>query len=264
MAAPMPRDPPVTMTVSVHSSSLDPGRLARWRETMWNERSVSMRNAIPIWQGPVIGDRRIGIEAASRGQARRGPRGRSAPTRSAAWRRCSKPRSGCSRQSGVDAPYRDYRGRGGRRHGHDLPPLPAALGPDRRGLPAGAAGLRRRRNGLLRRPAAPGEALDRWMQRLGRLRRGQAGFGGRPALRRSGLRGFAGPPRADAPASPPGLARRSSRPPASIRAGVDAWDLLRAASGLCTPAPDVTPDHPQRMVALLVDGLRYRVTISRG
>jgi AcrR family transcriptional regulator len=43
-----------------------------------------------------------------------------------------------------------------------------------------------------------------------------------------------------------------------IKAGVAPGDLLSAAVSLCRPAYDVAPDHTQRMIALLIDGLRYR------
>jgi AcrR family transcriptional regulator len=41
-----------------------------------------------------------------------------------------------------------------------------------------------------------------------------------------------------------------------IRAGVSARDLLRAVALLCTPVSDEGPAYSQRMVALLIDGLR--------
>jgi hypothetical protein len=40
-------------------------------------------------------------------------------------------------------------------------------------------------------------------------------------------------------------------------AGVEPDDLLRAVASLCTAAHDGDPAHARRMVALLVDGLRY-------
>ncbi len=42
-----------------------------------------------------------------------------------------------------------------------------------------------------------------------------------------------------------------------VRTDVDADDLLRAVASLCMAAHDHGPDHARRMVALLVDGLRY-------
>lgn len=42
-----------------------------------------------------------------------------------------------------------------------------------------------------------------------------------------------------------------------IRADVSAKDLLTAISLLCHPAPDTGPDYSQRMVGLLIDGLRH-------
>ena len=41
-----------------------------------------------------------------------------------------------------------------------------------------------------------------------------------------------------------------------IRADVSAEDLLTAVALLCHPAPDTGPDYSQRMVGLLIDGLR--------
>jgi AcrR family transcriptional regulator len=42
-----------------------------------------------------------------------------------------------------------------------------------------------------------------------------------------------------------------------IRDGVSPKDLLHAVANLCVPVPDEGPAYSQRMVALLVDGLRY-------
>ena len=44
----------------------------------------------------------------------------------------------------------------------------------------------------------------------------------------------------------------------AVRRDIDADDLLDAAASLCMSTHDSRPDHVQRMVALLVDGLRYR------
>jgi hypothetical protein len=45
-----------------------------------------------------------------------------------------------------------------------------------------------------------------------------------------------------------------------VRADVDADDILSAVASLCTLADNNRPGHVQRMVALLVDGLRYGAT----
>jgi AcrR family transcriptional regulator len=42
-----------------------------------------------------------------------------------------------------------------------------------------------------------------------------------------------------------------------VRADVDADDLLSAVASLCMSAHNAGPGHAERMVALLVDGLRY-------
>lgn len=42
-----------------------------------------------------------------------------------------------------------------------------------------------------------------------------------------------------------------------IRAGVPAYDLLRAVANLCVPSHTDTSEHTVRMVNLLVDGLRF-------
>lgn len=48
-----------------------------------------------------------------------------------------------------------------------------------------------------------------------------------------------------------------------IRAGTSARDLLYAVANLCMPVPGAGPDYSQRMVALLVDGLRYGAAPGR-
>ena len=42
-----------------------------------------------------------------------------------------------------------------------------------------------------------------------------------------------------------------------MRADVDADDLLSAVANLCRQDHDEDPDRARRMVALLIDGLRY-------
>jgi hypothetical protein len=50
---------------------------------------------------------------------------------------------------------------------------------------------------------------------------------------------------------------------AEIRADIDPKDLLYAVSNLCLPLSDEGAAYSQRMVALLVDGLRYGADASR-
>jgi hypothetical protein len=45
-----------------------------------------------------------------------------------------------------------------------------------------------------------------------------------------------------------------------VRPGVDAEDLLHAVANLCRVSHDKEPAYARRMVALLVDGLRYGAT----
>jgi AcrR family transcriptional regulator len=47
-----------------------------------------------------------------------------------------------------------------------------------------------------------------------------------------------------------------------VRADVDADELLSAVANLCRQAPDGDPDRARRMVALLIDGLRYGARLS--
>jgi hypothetical protein len=48
-----------------------------------------------------------------------------------------------------------------------------------------------------------------------------------------------------------------------IRTGISARDLLHAVANLCMPVPDEGPAYSQRMVALLIDGLRYGTSTSQ-
>jgi len=47
-----------------------------------------------------------------------------------------------------------------------------------------------------------------------------------------------------------------------IRADVSARDLLHAVANLCMPIANEGPAYSQRMVALLIDGLRYGAETS--
>jgi AcrR family transcriptional regulator len=50
----------------------------------------------------------------------------------------------------------------------------------------------------------------------------------------------------------------------AIRSDVDPKELLSAVAGLCLPVPDGGVDYSRRMVALLVDGLRFGAPRDRG
>jgi AcrR family transcriptional regulator len=102
----------------------------------------------------------------------------------------------------------------------------------------------------------PGEALARWMQRYVNfiaakrglataLHSGNPAYETLPAYFQKRLR----------PALKTLLEAAAAA--GEVRAGVEPNDLLRAVASLCAPARDGNPAHPRRMVALLVDGLRY-------
>jgi AcrR family transcriptional regulator len=102
----------------------------------------------------------------------------------------------------------------------------------------------------------PGEALARWMQRYTAfiatkrglataLHSGNPAFNTFPAYFQKRLQ--------------PALQTLLDAAVAvgEVRADVDADDLLNAVANLCRQAPDEDPDRARRMVALLIDGLRY-------
>jgi AcrR family transcriptional regulator len=102
----------------------------------------------------------------------------------------------------------------------------------------------------------PGEALARWMQRYA------AFIGAKRGLAKAL---HSGDPAFD---SLPGYFDQRLRPAlrtllkaaiaaGEVRADADADDLLSAAASLCMSAHNAGPGRAERMVALLVDGLRY-------
>jgi len=102
----------------------------------------------------------------------------------------------------------------------------------------------------------PGEALARWMQRYvdfiaakrglaAALHSGDPAFDALPAYFQKRLR----------PALQTLLEAAAAA--GKVRAGVDPTDLLRAVASLCRPAHEGDPTHARRMVALLMDGLRF-------
>ena len=103
----------------------------------------------------------------------------------------------------------------------------------------------------------PGEALAKWMQRYAAfiatkrglataLHSGDPAYETLPAYFDQRLR--------------PALQKllETAAAAGEVRADVDSDDLLRAVASLCMSAYNDKPGYVQRMVALLVDGLRYR------
>ena len=102
----------------------------------------------------------------------------------------------------------------------------------------------------------PGDALALWLQRYthfiatkrglaAALHSGDPAFDALPIYFQQHLR----------PAL--GSLLESAAAAGEVRADVEPNDLLKAVANLCLPAND-DPGHTQRMVALLIDGLRYR------
>ncbi len=102
----------------------------------------------------------------------------------------------------------------------------------------------------------PGEALARWMQRYAAfvatkrglataLHSGDPAYDALPAYFEKRLR----------PAL--GILLQAAAAAGEARADVEPDELLGAVASLCMRAHDDRPDHARRMVALLVDGLRY-------
>ncbi|MET9534896.1 MULTISPECIES: TetR/AcrR family transcriptional regulator [unclassified Streptomyces] len=102
----------------------------------------------------------------------------------------------------------------------------------------------------------PAEALARWLQRF-------AGFiatkRGLSAALHSGDAAYDSLPsyfrRRFEPAL--GALLNGAAQAGEIRSDADPWDLLRAVGNLTLPAGEDNEGHTQRMIALLVDGLRY-------
>lgn len=102
----------------------------------------------------------------------------------------------------------------------------------------------------------PGEALARWLRRYtsfiatkrglaAALHSGDPAFDALPAYFDQHLR--------------PALASllESAAAAGEVRADVEPNDLLHAVANLCLPADDDRSGHAQRMVGLLIDGMRY-------
>ena len=102
----------------------------------------------------------------------------------------------------------------------------------------------------------PGEALARWMQRYAAFIATKRGLA--TALH-SGNPAFDTLPAYFQRRLEPALRTLlgSAAAAGEVRTDIAAWDLLGAVASLCMHAYDQGPEHARRMVALLVDGLRY-------
>ncbi|WUH88841.1 TetR/AcrR family transcriptional regulator [Streptomyces sp. NBC_00433] len=102
----------------------------------------------------------------------------------------------------------------------------------------------------------PLEALTRWLQRF-------AGFiatkRGLSAALHSGDTAYDSLPGYFQQHFEPALSALldSAAKAGAIRSDADPWDLLRAIGNLAVPAADDDGGHTERMIALLVDGLRF-------
>jgi AcrR family transcriptional regulator len=161
-------------------------------------------------------------------------------------------------QSGVDAPVREIAERAGvglgtvYRHFPHRSNLIVAVFQSRVDACADAASV-------LASKYEPGEALARWMQRFVDFiatKRGLAAalHSGDPAY--SALPGYFN--KRLLPALKTLLDTAVSA--GVVRPGIEAEDLLRAVATLCHGPHGAEPVYARRMVALLVDGLRYGAT----
>lgn len=103
----------------------------------------------------------------------------------------------------------------------------------------------------------PGDALGRWMQRYVDFIVAKRGLA---AALYSGAPAFEPLPAYFDKRLEPALQGLLDAAIAAgeIRADVKPYDLLRAVASLCMPSSDGDPAPARRLVALLVDGLRYR------
>jgi len=108
----------------------------------------------------------------------------------------------------------------------------------------------------------PGAALEKWLHRYTEFVATKRGLA---AALHSGDPAFDALPGYFMQRLGPALASLLEAAVASgdIRSGISARDLLHAVANLCMPVPDEGPAYSQRMVALLVDGLRYGADTSQ-
>jgi AcrR family transcriptional regulator len=102
----------------------------------------------------------------------------------------------------------------------------------------------------------PGEALAKWMQRYAAFLGTKRGLA---AALHSGNPAFEPLPMYFRQRLEPALRTllESAAAAGEVRTDFTAGDLLDAVASLCRTAYEHGPDHARRMVALLVDGLRY-------
>jgi AcrR family transcriptional regulator len=108
----------------------------------------------------------------------------------------------------------------------------------------------------------PGVALEKWLHRYTEFVATKRGLA---AALHSGDPAYGALPGYFMQRLQPALASLLEAAIASgaIRADISARDLLHAVATLCMPVPDEGPAYSQRMVALLIDGLRYGADTSQ-
>ena len=109
---------------------------------------------------------------------------------------------------------------------------------------------------LLAAEHGPGEALARWMQRYAAFIATKRGLA---SALHSGNPAFEMLPAYFKERLQPALESLLSAAAASgeVRSDIEPNDLLQAVASLCMSAHNTSPDHTRRMVALIVDGLRF-------
>ena len=109
---------------------------------------------------------------------------------------------------------------------------------------------------LLAAEHGPGEALARWMQRYAAFIATKRGLA---SALHSGNPAFEMLPAYFKERLQPALESLLSAAAASgeVRSDIEPSDLLQAVASLCMSAHNTSPDHTRRMVALIVDGLRF-------
>ncbi len=108
----------------------------------------------------------------------------------------------------------------------------------------------------------PGAALEKWLHRYTEFLATKRGFA---AALHSGDPAFDALPGYFFERLAPALGSLLDAAAATgeIRADISARDLLRAIALLCTPIPGEGIPYSQRMVAVLIDGLRYGTGLQR-